>query len=78
MMDIIELDHIILSFTADTHSYSPKDISAEAQQKQEGLMALKPACVKNCRRLFSISLSYPSPYLTARQHQVHQIVISST
>ncbi|MCW9640250.1 hypothetical protein ORM05_07460 [Klebsiella michiganensis] len=78
MMDIIELDHIILSFTADTHSYSQKDISAEAQQKQEGLMALKPACVKNCLRLFSISLSYPSPYLTARQHRVHQMVISST
>ncbi|MGS1843293.1 hypothetical protein [Klebsiella michiganensis] len=36
MMDIIELDHIILSFTADTHSYSQKDISAEAQQKQRG------------------------------------------
>ena len=42
MMDIIELDHIILSFTADTHSYSQKGISAEAQQKQEGLMTLKP------------------------------------
>jgi hypothetical protein len=75
MMDIIELDHIILSFTADTHSYSQKDISAEAQKNR---MALKPALklpLDYSAHLLSISLSRRAPTSSASDGHIVDLTL---